>query len=601
MQAGEGGRKLAKAGGGGFSRRSAPRSRRSAVTVIPPLHRPLDGSDSIVPGAGVSGGSMRWRRGIALAVTLLLLGILAATFPRDSQSHPSADDPRDVSVPEVSLQKPTPSVAQPGPIGAAGTDGNQEGNPSGDSASGAILGQVLTYEGRPVADFTVTLIRDASDFAGNMFELFSYAKTDFEGRFAFEGLPAGTHHVFAGECSLGEACPAQAAVAVENGARVEGVTLRLPPTISVEIRVVDAELNPVARAEVFLTGDPCRKAAVVTGGDGAARLELFGDADLQGHVVAPSDDSRTLMPVTFFRIPERRTSWTVVVETSATITGRVLAPEPAIESWFRLRATRNGELVSWAVSEDDGSFSLVVPSAGPVDIDAHGNWLNTNDPARRREALFGVLKGVQPGAAGVEVRTEVLQAGGRIEVLVLGPYGAPAAGAHVRARELRSGHEEQISVNGNGVGALVVSGSVPWDLFATPADSESVLEWLPARREQVVAGSEAVVLTLRQGKRVTGVVLDPEGRPTQRAQLTIDLPGSAVGPEVHLPDPEDGVPDSITEITLSPEGRFSFAIDPSLAHHVRFRAIALDGSSEVERTVDLSLGGSDIELRLLPR
>ena len=189
-------------------------------------------------------------------------------------------------------------------------------------------GRIVDPDGRPVAGARVRL---------DPFARATWAVTDAEGRFAFEGLRPGTHRVVA--------TPPERDLLVGEGRIVAGgpeATIALDPGALGVVRVVAADGAPVPGVDVWAVYPPAQGELV----DDVAPVSSCGTTDLAGTVAFPRLDPGRILEVRTFGPPElarRTSSWrppepiTIVLEPSRALTGVVVGedgrPIPQAEVW----------------------------------------------------------------------------------------------------------------------------------------------------------------------------------------------------------------------------------------------------------------------------
>jgi hypothetical protein len=226
------------------------------------------------------------------------------------------------------------------------------------------------------------------------------------------------------------------------------------------------------------------------------------------------------------------------------------APLPAqmIEIW------QEGMRVERIASDERGRFEVVPPKGKPFDLAF---------PLRRYK---GVVAGVQPGTKDLVFRTTREPYRRNVCIKVLFPDGTPAEGAIARIRwPRRAGRTDE-----HGVTWLEQLPAIELRIVADPP--------LPLAREDLMssppivalpAGQE-IVVTLATGKRITGTVFDPDGRPAARVyvyaatyrvqrqistddqgRFTVLLPGYAEGPwAIHAFYPPTGSSSETLQVRL---------------------------------------------------
>lgn len=207
-------------------------------------------------------------------------------------------------------------------------------------------------------------------------------------------------------------------------------------------------------------------------------------------------------------------------------------------------------------------------------------------PAPTAGRTIGAVR-VGSVAAGTRDLRVVLPEGARIRVRVLGPDGTPVKGGYIYVSETgrTPGDHGTVMAEPGPDGVLVtptLDGSKTFDLLITLFPG-----CLQARREGVRPGNEELVVQLERAGRISGQVVDEDGRP-----VGAKVPVRATAQDVTV----QGVG---TGWVCSTDATGKFSLD-SLSDHV-FVLAAGGGDSgymAVAETRDVRLGRDDVVLRV---
>ncbi|MEM6572466.1 MAG: carboxypeptidase-like regulatory domain-containing protein, partial [Planctomycetota bacterium] len=275
-------------------------------------------------------------------------------------------------------------------------------------------------------------------------------------------------------------------------------------------------------------------------GDGTVRFGgLPSDSAWRVHLTSPRFVDR-IVPARLVR-PGEIAAVEVPLERGVTVRGRVVdhEGEPVPDADVTLRSWKHfdaailtGRNVS-GTTDADGRFELGGLLPGEVSVRAFAEGFRSASERLGERTAEDLVD-------GLEIR---LDPGRRVDGRVVWPDGEAAAGADVRvasigrswtyARDVRADEEGRFAVTGLGRG--------PWRVGAWLDHPETREPWR-AVLEPVTGGG--VTLTLGEGARLTGVVVDDRGEPIERVRVTATPVG--VG----------GGADPVKERSKDPEGRF---------------------------------------------
>jgi protocatechuate 3,4-dioxygenase beta subunit len=400
------------------------------------------------------------------------------------------------------------------------------------------FGRVVDTREQPIAGARVVLQPVAEADESEMFMIGSFHEggsdfegtTDATGRFEIGRLRAGRFDLIARAQGFAPMAVRGVAVQGKAASRVDLGTVVLPPGLTVEGTVVDPQGRPIAEAGVsampadfmsaraFLErGEPLK-----TGPDGrfaipglreGTRIDLRAWKDGYVEGTAGGVDIPAAGPVR------------IVLEPGVRIAGRVVSGDgkPVADAMV---ATFSGE-------GGTGLMGMRGLRRGMSGTDEQGRFELTGiEPGKL------VLRASAPGYLAGEARVEavagqtpeevriVLRTGAVVTGKVVGPDGAPVAGAEVRvvqgSREdmFFSFGEAGARSDGEGIYRLAGIEEGRRSIAATHQDFQRAVRELDVR-----AGENRLDLRLGRGYPVSGRVVDSGGRPVADARVSLDNPG----------------------------------------------------------------------------
>jgi len=162
---------------------------------------------------------------------------------------------------------------------------------------------------------------------------------------------------------------------------------------------------------------------------------------------------------------------------------------------------RGGSSVTVAQTDDDGEFVLSGLTPGSYTVTA------------RKDGLIPVtISNVDPAAG--EILSLKMSEGATISGVVTSDAGQPVSGMSITLRKQGRNSGRMPQATSGPDGAFKLTG-VPEGTFTVSATSGwgGKLNYTSATREGVHAGDSDVQLTVAEGFRITGQVIDPEGKP----------------------------------------------------------------------------------------
>jgi RNA polymerase sigma-70 factor (ECF subfamily) len=385
--------------------------------------------------------------------------------------------------------------------------------PAGDvvlTPPGSISGVVTDRAGKPRPGAGVEL-RTAGAVRG----LPLLCRTTDGGRFTFVDLPGGDYTL--STFVMGET-PDRVTVNLPEGADVTGVRLPPPADGTLTVIVSDDAGRPVEGARVYARTRAMP--SVLTDADGRATFTGLPGGALGVAIGAERPEHRfEPKEVRDLRADGREVRVTVVNQ--AAVEGRILDPDGAPFAGARVGARPTGPDAPQKADNADGEgrFRFLYPAGTVVDLEVNGARIDpsTHHP-RSRLPFRGERLSVTAPASYVTIETERVDSVG-LTVRVLDPDGRPVAGAWVAATAKTLGQQEPTGPDG--IAAFPALPPAEHEIrvwSATPGDLPP--EALDPEPFTATPGGPEVVARFRRGKLVTGVVVDPEGRPAARLQVS---------------------------------------------------------------------------------
>jgi hypothetical protein len=495
------------------------------------------------------------RTSIIFASCALLIGLAAWRLTHDDARRPSPPAAFEANVEAASrptqVDRSKPSAVPRTAFVDAG-DGAEpvEAAASRAAGDGRITGRVLDVEGSPLAGVDVVLhatrvVRTVAqyDFVPFMESFlgatppFGAARTDAAGAYVFDAPPAGEWIAVA-------STPGRRTVAAEPVRKRKGVDVRvadlsLPPGRRLAGVVRDAS-GPLV--DVRVAWSPTGEMPYPIPPLGERRTDFEGRFVFEDYpdgptiLVARSDGRPTILhplpaaasgPVTLTMIP----SATIRGRTLDRTTGNPVAGVRLCVSRFPDEAS-----VAVAVSDAEGRYELSPAPSGKdltIAVRKHGYTLvaSPEEASGARPISGEGMQALDVVAPGAVVERDLLLAGaapvhGRV---VNAADGAGIGGAVVHLRSTAHGavRQETATTDDSGAfeiraaaagGVAVVAEKAGW--HAEPSKAESAAAG-PFPTTIVTPGvrGEAIVVKLRRGLDVKGLVVDESGRPVAQADI----------------------------------------------------------------------------------
>ena len=364
------------------------------------------------------------------------------------------------------------------------------------------------------------------------------------------------------------------AIALDGVEERTEVTLRLPATRRVNVRVVEAEDRPVARAIVDTVYEGRRIYARVDA-NGRAMLEI--PEDVKSIRVQPFDYKLYATP-NRVEIPDGGDEVVIRLERAVSIRGTIQKPDGSPIPRAMVEGLVNGARKHVAVANANGEFNIKCGD-DVVDLIFRGQISGSGMPTYVPYA--GELKGVRAGAELALLKTTSLTGEESLTVRVLGPDG-PLEGLPVFFQPGLSPTDLKRTDAG---GRVRFEKLAPTERIVRVFGKSSDGQLWKEMRIAATPGQGEVTFRLKRPITLRGRVVDAAGEPVKGIMITIcaaDDEAKILGGGM---TPEDGT--------------FSAAVSPG--ERVRITAVgSVKGKPYgAEREVDDTESGL-IELKLVP-
>ena len=499
------------------------------------------------------------------------------------------------------------------------------------SVGGRIAGRVVDEGGAPVAGATLK----ASGQRGMMFGGRSpsrEATSDGDGAYELRGLSAGEYSVAASlEGWRGGKTPER--VEVEDGMTRTGTMVTMVRGLRIDGTVVMPDGSAAAGVPVRLeqarasSGSsegrrnfwggrdrgPERK-EVVTEVDGTFSFEALTEtaARLVASAEVPGEDGSvtSLVAISEDVEPGAAEPLELALRPTLALAGIVLDDMNQPVTEFEVRAAREGfssrsgagDGLRKTIAAEDGRFSVAGLSAGTWTVSIRASGYTSPDDQTQTLTVPQV---------GPEPRF-VLERRGSVRGVVIGPGGVPIAGATVTQAQQGGGFggwgRRQEGVTSGEDGTFEIEELKPGaQSFEASSDDWAKSE---AASVEVVAGevADGLVLELRRGGRISGIVRDAEGSPWSGRRVTYAQGG---GPMAMFGGSDTATTDSTGSFTFErvPPGQWTVNASPGEREMFKTFEGARDESAFLElmaqnlsQQVDVEDGGAVfVELGAEPR
>ncbi|KAF0243440.1 MAG: hypothetical protein FD180_3330 [Planctomycetota bacterium] len=404
-----------------------------------------------------------------------------------------------------------------------------------------ISGRVLDHEGGAAGGCRVGLTQDSS-FPSPTFGLST--KCDSEGAFRFEVDQSMRYVLSAADGRVTQP------VDLSDGKDVDGIEIRLPKGRIIAVTVADMRGTAVRGALVALPREEGAPSAL-TDERGGATLTGFDEYVAVQVMSAPEDGRRYLLPPEDLLYPGDNEA-RFVLEDAGLASGVVLTPRGLAWKGGAVAAVEKEGTLGWSIStaatDIEGRFEITVPLGKTVILVPE---FGEREPTIKESAdeapvrVIGSLGGVKAGDRDLVLQLQVEPLDRSLKIRVESPTGKAVAGAPVSLFEqLETPLSSRIT---NAVGLAEFPGLPARMLMvevSPPPGDPAAAEWVKGIVRRVVPEGQELVVRLRAGFRISGVILKPNGEPCA---------GASVCTMIRRPD--SGV------VTVGADGRFSLLFD----------------------------------------
>jgi hypothetical protein len=412
---------------------------------------------------------------------------------------------------------------------------------------GRVAGTVRRWDGGPLRSTALRLVpvgnREMDGFPWSLeASRAPMIPVAIDGSFSVEGVSAGR---YAFSCTAEGCSEARGpSLRIDDGEERIGIEVVVPRGWEVGGVVRSSSGEPAGGAEVFLSPAGAflhpgvRRAVATTDSRGRFRVEGLSEGKHELRV------SLVGHPDAFLEAGAGDADLEVVLDPGHTVAGRIVDAATggpiggkAVSAWSEERppgARSWAELLSGrreTVSAADGTFSVNGLREGPTTL-----LFGDDGPFRGGVHPVKILRGVPAGTGDLVVR---LERGRCIAGRIVDPEGRPirSRGLEVTLHAPRTAGVWTSKSMGLDRDGTFVFDCLPRGLYCLTVASRSFggnrdATWLPARIDDVAAGTEDLVVALRRGRPVAGRLEPvPEVRTDQGAWLHIGHSGSRSGPE----------------------------------------------------------------------
>jgi len=407
-----------------------------------------------------------------------------------------------------------------------------------------IAGHVQFSDRTPAAGCLMTLCSSAAPTGQRR----SWEVTaGVDGAFRFDGLAAEDYALDAstepGFTDL------RGGISLPQTGQHHDLVVTLMETRHVTVTVVDTTGAPVAGATLlFFTGDRRNtNFPSTTDENGMARESVYGNPDQLSVDVwhEPPGNGHVFLHPQRVKLSPRQDSVRLVLEECGVATG-VVSFEGLPMHWSQARVVivRDGREIARTTADPEGRFVAPVPIQGSVTlkvdfsevVDAHmdapGEWVEAR------------VDGVRAGDHDLVLAVRTHPRDRKLRVRAVAPDGTAAARAVIRVRQCETGCWAACYADAAGIAEFdhLPASEVAVRIHSWEVDG-AASEWLPADEIRLLPDGQEIVIRLRQGTRLLGTVLRPDGQPCPVARVTASRGGESV-------------------IHVDAGGRFSLLIDP---------------------------------------
>ena len=414
---------------------------------------------------------------------------------------------------------------------------------------GSLAGRVLDLGGQPVPGALVAASKEGGMFGGGGAK--REALSDAEGRFEILGLEAGSYRPTAKLDGWRDA-RSDGDVTLNPNEALSDIAITMDPGLVVLGRVLLPDGAPAVGAEIRLSQpksgagerrmqwgrprDESERQDTVAGRDGKFRFNALSNttarlaASLEWSAEAGAPP--TTLAATFDEVEPQgaHSARPVDIRLAPTITvaGRVVDDLGTAITAFEVRAARMG--FSSRSGTGDGvreTFTDAENGAFVMDGASPGTWRVsvTADGFESREDQTVSVALPQTGEGVLFALTRL----GSVRGMVVDPSGLPVAGAEIRRVTTGFGNwNRRPGIESDADGTFTLSGLAPGSQALVASDDD----WAPspetAVEVQPAGDTEGLVLTLREGGVISGVVRDDDGNPWSGRRVTYATGGGPV-------------------------------------------------------------------------
>lgn len=417
----------------------------------------------------------------------------------------------------------------------------------------SVSGIVVHADGSRAGMSRVTLVPEgASEYANPGPRS---VQTDESATFSFEDLPPCRFRITAAQDRI--SAQEDARIDLTRGMSLRDVVIVLREFYEASVQVLGQDGSPIPGIEVTI--DDHR--SLFTDVSGSVHFSVDSLDRPVIEVPEPETQNRKCLRSRVAKISRSSPRAILVLEDAGSVTGSVKSDSGEVLPDLEVTAYRDGELVSRTRTDPGGTFSALVPLSGAVELRVDlmdGFPIVPTLDGTTRFLGPGRVGDVRNGQAGIEMRLQEISCGLELKLRIEDPagQGVPGARVHLKANtpESRLDFNEATS-DADGRVTFPDLPDVPHRVDVVPADSRTLADCLPERRLNLRPGEVEIVVRLRQGRRVQGLVLLPDGQAAGHA--SVRLTGAWF--------PKSG-------LNADDAGLFEFLIDPAQPSHLRVEA-----------------------------
>jgi protocatechuate 3,4-dioxygenase beta subunit len=433
-----------------------------------------------------------------------------------------------------------------------------------------LAGRFVDAEGKPLPDRWIVLAGPKSDFGpafeGNDYGASEDLRTDDLGRFAFADVAPGAY-VVRTEWDGSLECRTEVAVTADRD--VLDAELRLAPTTTVEIRVVDEKGGPVQGADVMAApaseeDSDAYPVSARTDAQGLAQLRVpWNAATLQ--VDSPYGVTRRYLSGGVVEWKKGDAVKPFVLREGAALQGAVVDPEGKPVARAQLRVEVSGGPWRWRDADDSGRFDLTFEKGAKVRLVFDGNVDGVEN------GLSGAVDCSAP-QTGVVLQTSKIETDRTLLVKATSPSGGPVSGAVVAVSGFRWNSPRTATTDADGVASFDALPARALSVGARGTDA-----WARSAFVEATPAGQQVVVVLRKGRAMHGEVVDAEGKPA-KARVSVRVGDELVG-----------------ETTSDADGKFALLVPVEVVGPTGVAASGDAGYGETELPPD---GAADVKVTL---